>query len=87
MRKDLRLGGLVGIYILIKNNSAMVGDEIKRVIVEELFSTIAEFENQELVYMISALEIISLIGPTERSFQRMGVIKAIMCEPSQRKLQ
>lgn len=26
MRKDLRLGGLVGIYILYKNNQASVGD-------------------------------------------------------------
>ena len=36
MRKDLRLGGLTGIYLLLKNNQ--VGEEIKRVIVEEIFS-------------------------------------------------
>ena len=37
--------------------------------------------------MVSALEIIGLIGPTERTFERMGVIKALMCEPSLTKLQ
>lgn len=26
MRKDLRLGGLVGVYILIKNNSEQIGE-------------------------------------------------------------
>ena len=36
MRKDLRLGGLTGIYLLVKNNE--LGEEIKRVLVEEIFS-------------------------------------------------
>ncbi len=44
MRKDLRLGGLVGIYLLLKNNLQAVGEEIRRVIVEELFTTIGEYE-------------------------------------------
>jgi hypothetical protein len=29
MRKDLRLGGLVGIYILFKNNQEQTGDQIR----------------------------------------------------------
>jgi hypothetical protein len=41
MRKDLKLGGLVGIYLIFKNNSLMIGDEIKKVILEELFSTLS----------------------------------------------
>jgi hypothetical protein len=45
MRKDLRLGGLVGVYIIFKNNNQSIGDEIKRVIVDEIFNTIAEYEN------------------------------------------
>jgi len=45
MRKDLRLGGLVGVYIIFKNNNHSIGDEIKRVIVDEIFNTIAEYEN------------------------------------------
>jgi hypothetical protein len=44
MRKDLRLGGLIGIYMLMKGNLNQIGDEIKRVIIEELFTTLAEYE-------------------------------------------
>jgi hypothetical protein len=42
MRKDLRLGGLVGIYLLFKNSPHQIGDEIKKVIVEELLNTLQE---------------------------------------------
>ena len=84
MRKDLRLGGLVGVYIVFKNNMSQVSEDIKSVIIEEIFTTLSEYENQEHVFMVSALEIIGLIGPNERTFSRMGVLKALMCEPSQR---
>jgi hypothetical protein len=42
MRKDLKLGGLVGIYLIFKNNSHLIGDEIKKVILEELFTTLSD---------------------------------------------
>jgi hypothetical protein len=42
MRKDLRLGGLVGIYLVFKNQGHMIGEEIKRVILEELFTTLQD---------------------------------------------
>jgi hypothetical protein len=45
MRKDLRLGGLVGVYIVLRNNLSAIGDEIKRVISEELFGTLQDFSN------------------------------------------
>jgi hypothetical protein len=28
MRKDLRLGGLIGIYLILKNNLMQIGEEI-----------------------------------------------------------
>jgi hypothetical protein len=40
MRKDLRLGGITGIYILYKNNLSLISEEIRRVIIEEVFTTI-----------------------------------------------
>ena len=40
MRKDLKLGGLVGIYLIFKNNGHLIGEEIKKVILEELFTTL-----------------------------------------------
>ena len=42
MRKDLKLGGLVGIYLIFKNNGQMIGEEIKKVILEELFTTLSQ---------------------------------------------
>lgn len=44
MRKDLRLGGLVGVYLILKKNLNFIGEEIKRVIIEELFTTLSEYE-------------------------------------------
>ena len=82
MRKDLRLGGLVGIFLLVKNNYAQIGEEIKRVIVEELFTTLSEYETQEDIFMLSALEVIGLIGPHERAIARIGILKGLLCEPS-----
>lgn len=87
MRKDLRLGGLVGVFLLIRNNLSQVGEEIKRVIIEEIFTTLSEYETQEDVFLLSALEVIGFIGPNERSLQRISVIKGLLCEPSLRRLQ
>lgn len=36
--------------------------------------------------MMSALEVIGLIGPTDRSIARIGIIKGLMCEPSLKRL-
>lgn len=44
MRKDLRLGGLVGIYLIVKNEQMAIGDEIKKVVLEEIFSALQEYE-------------------------------------------
>ena len=43
MRKDYRLGGLIGISMLLKNSD--VGDEITRVITEEVFGCLQDFEH------------------------------------------
>ena len=82
MRKDLKLGGLVGIYIIFKNNDSQIGDEIRRVILEELFNTMTDYDSQEFIYLQCALEIVGLIGPSERSLARIGTIKALMCDPN-----
>lgn len=37
--------------------------------------------------MVSALETIALIGPNDKSLSKINVLKALMCEPSQRGLQ
>jgi hypothetical protein len=86
MRKDLRLGGLVGIYLIIKNEQMAIGDEIKKVVMEEIFSAIQDFESQEEVFIMCALEIIGFVGPNERSSVHIGVINGLLCEPTLRRL-
>ena len=51
-------------------------------VLEEIFTSLADFEQQEPVFLAAALEVIGLIGPNERSFSRMGILKQIMCERS-----
>lgn len=87
MRKDLRLGGVVGIFLLFKNAGSSIGEEIKRVIVEELFTTLSEYETQEEVFLAAVLEVVGLIGPYERSLARIGILKGLLCEPSLKRLQ
>ena len=77
MRKDLRLGGVVGIYLIFKNAGGAIGEEIKRVIVEELFTTLSEYETQEEVFLAAVLEVIAQIGPYERSIARIGILKVL----------
>lgn len=36
--------------------------------------------------MMSALEVIGLIGPNDRSIARIGIIKGLMCEPTLKRL-
>ena len=47
MRKDLRLGGLVGIYQLLRGENGELSEEILNVIIEEIFTAIADYEAQE----------------------------------------
>ncbi len=44
MRKDLRLGGVTGVFLVFKSSIMNIGEEIKRVIIEELFTTLSEYE-------------------------------------------
>lgn len=73
VRKDIRLGGLVGIYQLMKMKG--VKEDVQNVVVEEVFTVLADFETQEPIFLVAALEVVGLIGPNERSITRMSVIK------------
>ena len=68
MRKDLRLGGLVGIYQLLRGDQPELKEDILNVLIEELFTAIADYEAQEQVFLAAALEVIGFIGPNHRSF-------------------
>lgn len=88
MRKDYRLGAIVGVYILFTNNRAhhendeVVGAEITRVIIEEVFSSLTEFKNQDPLLIECELEVIGLFGSSDdlRSPQRLNILKNLLSD-------
>ena len=44
VRKDLRLGGLIGIYQLMRGDTSELQDDILNVIIEEVFLAVADYE-------------------------------------------
>ena len=67
MRKDLRLGGLVGLYQLLRGDQTDLREDILNVVIEEVFTAVADYEAQEQVFLAAALEVIGVIGPNLRS--------------------
>lgn len=55
--------------------------DILNVIIEEVFLSLADYEAQEAVFIACALEIIGYIGPNDKSYERITVIRQLMCEP------
>ena len=84
MRKDFRLGGIIGISLLLNNSE--VGEEITRVITEEIFGCIQNFEHQEELFIACALELIGNIGPNDKILARLNILKSLLCESKLRPL-
>jgi hypothetical protein len=85
VRKDIRLGGVVGMYQLLSSRLVSVADissHISNVVVEELFTTLASFEQQETLYLVAVLELIGYLGPSDRSIMRLPVLKSMVSEPA-----
>ena len=95
MRKDYRLGAIVGVYVLFKNNmhhtgsfsqrlgdGTVIGHEITKVILEEVFSSLTEFKNQDPLLIKCELEVIGLFGENKdiRSPQRLAVLKNLLSD-------
>lgn len=101
MRKDYRLGAIVGVYILYKNNhfdggnitsssqasqrghiQTSIGNEITKVIIEEVFSSLTEFKNQDPLLILCELEVIGLWGSREdmKTNQRLSILKNLLTD-------
>lgn len=92
MRKDYRLGAIVGVYVLFKSNNTKqdqsyqgegqnrIGGEITRVIIEEVFSSLTEFKNQDPLLIQCELEVIGLFGAEDdiNTPQRLNVLKNLL---------
>ena len=81
MRKDIRMGGLVGVFQLIKNQiDKGIREDVQNVVLDELFLTLEDAEQQESVFLVAALEIIGMFGPNERSLSKISIINQLLCD-------
>jgi hypothetical protein len=81
MRKDIKLGGVICLYQILKAAASEITEEAKTVIIDELFMSLADYTNQEQIYIAACLEVIGLLGPCQQSISKIGTIKAIICDP------
>jgi hypothetical protein len=77
-RKDIRLGGVICLYLLLKSNEFSL--EMTNVIADEILQTLKEYHNQEKIYIVACLEVIGFIGPCQTSLQRISTLKGILID-------
>ena len=85
--KNIRLGALVCLYLLIKNNYKTLDEDNKNNILTEMISLLQSYENQDELFLLSCLEICTLFGPHEILFQNYGVICMFLTDFNFPKLQ
>ena len=78
--KDLRLGSLVGIYTIIKYNEVSLNCLMN--CINEIFKALVNFEMQEEVFIICALEILIFIGPTDTTINQINILTSLLSEDS-----
>jgi HEAT repeat protein len=85
--KNIRLGSLVCLYLLIKNNYNLLEENNKNNILSEIISLLQSYEKQDELFLLSCLEICSLFGPHEIILGNFGVICMFLTDFNFPKLQ
>lgn len=53
---------------------------MQNVVLEEIFLTLEDADQQEPVFLAAALEIIGMFGPNERSLSKINIINQLLCD-------
>ena len=85
--KKVRLGALVGLYLIIKKNFSSLDENIKNIILNNIISLLQSYEKQDEIFLLSCLEICSLFGPHEILIENFGVICMFLTDFNFPKLQ
>ena len=85
--KNTRLGSLVCLYLLIKNNFNSLDENNKNNIITEIISLLQSYEKQDELFLLSCLEICTLFGPHEILLENFGVICMFLTDFNFPKLQ
>ena len=85
--KNIRLGSLVCLYLLIKINFNSLDENNKNNIITEIISLLQSYEKQDELFLLSCLEICTLFGPHEILLENFGVICMFLTDFNFPKLQ
>ena len=85
--KNIRLGSLVCLYFLIKNNFNSLDEKIKINILTIIITLLQSYEKQDELFLLSCLEICTLFGPHEILLENFGVICMFLTDFNFPKLQ
>ena len=53
MRKDIKLGGVICLYQILKAAASEITEEASTVIIDELFMSLADYANQEQMGLLT----------------------------------
>ena len=78
VRKDVRLGGIIGVYTIWKTFTNDITPDISDHILQNVFTQLIHCENQEEVFLVTSLELVGFFGPNEISCNSVSIIRAIL---------
>ena len=79
MRKDVKLGGVVGVYVLYETFPNEINPAVIDHVLQNVFTQLIHYESQDPAFLIAALELIGILGMNEISCNSVSVIRAILC--------
>ncbi len=85
--KKVRLGAMVGLYLLLRKNFDTIDDNTKNIIISEIITLLKSYEKQDELFLLSCLEICTLFGPHELLIENFGVICMFLTDFNFPKLQ
>lgn len=85
-RKDIRLGGVIGLFLISKANDSLHHD-VFNVMADELLGSLKEYQNQEKIYIVAALEVVGHLGACPAALDKIQLIKNILVDPDMSELQ